>query len=239
MQAMPVASPKEGEGWRGRRGTATLLPMISGTLRSIQVGQPERFESDHGPWRTAIRKTAVASAHAGPLGLEGDAVADRRHHGGPHQAVLLYCAEHYPRWQAEWGGELLPGGAFGENLTVSGFDEATMCIGDRLEVGDVLLEVSKPRTPCRTLAWRHDRPGLVQEIQRNHRSGWYARVLQEGRLEPGLAVRLVDRPWPALTVAWTADVMRDRQARPADAAALADCPALCPEWRSRLRGGEA
>lgn len=141
-------------------------------LLSIQVGKPARYESDAGPWRTAIFKHQVAEpvrVHA--LGLEGDAVADTRHHGGPHQALLMYSADHYPRWQAEWGGELLPGGAFGENLTVVGIDESTACVGDRYEIGDVLLEVTKPRSPCTTLAWRHGRLDLVQIVERNHRSG--------------------------------------------------------------------
>lgn len=45
-------------------------------------------------------------------------------------AVLAYAAEHYPRWREELDDPGLAHGAFGENITVDGANEHTVCIGD-------------------------------------------------------------------------------------------------------------
>src|SRR5512139_209694 len=125
-------------------------------IESIQVGQPKAMpagvpgvEPQPRLLTTAIWKEPVAGpVMVGLDGVQGDAQADRKHHGGPWRAVLMYPAEHYPRWQAEWGRSDLGPGAFGENLTVSGLDEFTACLGDRYRIGAPVLEVTSPRTPC-------------------------------------------------------------------------------------------
>jgi MOSC domain-containing protein YiiM len=208
-------------------------------LLSIQVGTPRSYDApdDGGTYRSAIDKRPVAGrVRLGTTGLDGDTVADRRAHGGPEQAMLAYAIEHYAVWATE-GLERLGPGAFGENLTVSGTDETQVAIGDRWRIGDVVVEVSKPRTPCNRLAWRHGRPDLIRRIHEIGRSGWYLRVLEEGWLEAGLAIVLAARPHAEWTVRRTAQVMADRQARREEAAELARVPALAADWRYRLARG--
>ena len=203
---------------------------------SIQVGTPKAYVApdDGGTYQSAIDKRPVAGRiHLGSTGLSGDAVADRRAHGGPEQAMLLYSVEHYSAWEAEGLGPLEPG-AFGENLSVSGADESSVAIGDRWALGDVVIEVSKPRTPCNRLAWRHRRPDLVRRVHDTGRSGWYVRVLKEGWLEAGAPVALVSRPHVEWTVRRVAQVMASRQERREEAAALARLPELAADWRYRL-----
>jgi MOSC domain-containing protein YiiM len=125
-------------------------------------------------------------------------------------------------------------GAFGENLTVEGTDEETTCLGDQWRVGDVTFEVTKPRTPCMTLARRHRRPDMVKVVFENGRSGWYLRVLAEGWIEAGAQAVLVDRPYPQWPVRRVADVMRERQDRPEEARLLGSVPALAEDWRVTL-----
>ena len=43
-------------------------------------------------------------------------------------------------------------GAFGDNLTLSGLDLSSLCIGDILILPDLRLQVTAPRIPCRTLS---------------------------------------------------------------------------------------
>lgn len=184
---------------------------------------------------TAIAKQPVAGAlRVGRLGLEGDEVADRRHHGGEWRAVLMYAASHYPLWKSEVGRELIQG--FGENLRVSGLDETTICIGDRLRIGEVELVVTAPRSPCLTLARHLEVEDIVTRVTRNGRSGWYLRVAQEGVLTAGLAVELMARPFPQWTVAETAVLYRNRKLERGQARLLAECEALIPEWREALLG---
>ena len=182
---------------------------------------------------TAIAKQPVAGPLAlGRLGLKGDEVADRRHHGGEWRAVLMYADSHYRLWQSELGRELSQG--FGENLRVSGLDENLVCIGDRLRIGDVELVVTAPRSPCLTLARHLEVEDIVARVVQNGRSGWYLRVAREGMVEAGLDIELLDQPFPQWTVAATAVLYRNRKVAPDRARLLAECEDLIPEWREGL-----
>jgi MOSC domain-containing protein YiiM len=210
-------------------------------LESIQVGTPRTYGNPGSTdplsqsWTSAIRKEPVdGQMWAGREGLSGDHQYDRRSHGGPERALLMYSADHYPRWRSEWGRKDVGPGAFGENLTVSGLTEDTACLGDVYRIGEVRIEVSSPRTPCLTLARRHGIPDLVKTVVENHRSGWYLRVLQEGWLEAEMDVKLVDRPYPQWTVRRAAMVKRQRNDLREEAKLLAACAALQPEWRQLL-----
>ncbi len=212
-------------------------------VESIQTGQPRTSGradppgAPEKPWTSAIWKDPVEGrVWAGREGLSGDAQVHRPSHGGPERALLIYPAEHYPRWRAEWGIRDLGPGGFGENLTVSGVDEHAVCVGDVLQLGDVRLEVSGPREPCATLARRHHRSDLVDQVLGNDRSGWYTRVQHEGWLEPGLVIQLLDRPYPQWPISRAARVKRDRSRAPAEARLLADCPALLADWRTTIGG---
>jgi MOSC domain-containing protein YiiM len=214
-------------------------------LDSIQVGQPRTYgtpdaeDPEERPWTSAIRKEPVEGpVWAGREGLSGDHQYDRQGHGGPERALLMYSAEHYPRWRAEWGRKDVGPGGFGENLTVSGVSEDTACLGDVFRIGEVRIEVSSPRSPCSNLSRRHGLPDLVRTIVENHRSGWYLRVLQEGWLEAGADVLLADRPFPQWTIRRAADVRRYQASRPEEVRLLAACPALQADWRCKLGSRE-
>ncbi len=184
---------------------------------------------------SAIWKEPVTGpVRAGALALEGDAVANTRVHGGPDQAVLMYGSSHYPLWSAEWGRGNLGPGSFGENLTVEGLTEESVCIGDVFDIGEARLQVSHPRQPCATLARRHQMRDMIAVVQRNGRSGWYLRVLREGFLQAGQEIRLVERLHPEWTVRRAGLAMLHRKEQRSDAAALATCAALSAGWRDRL-----
>ncbi len=131
--------------------------------------------------KTGIYKEPASEAFVGALGLEGDAVCNKKHHGGPDQAVYLYAAEDYAWWSEELKRELGPG-TFGENLTTEGLDACGLAVGDRLTVGEVELEVTAPRIPCATLERRMADKGFVKRYMAARRPGAYLRVLHPGRL---------------------------------------------------------
>ena len=209
-----------------------LISIQTGTPRTVGTpGAESRMERE---FTSAIWKSPVSGpVHLGPLGLAGDAVADTRVHGGPNQAVLMYAAAHYPRWEQELGRRMEPG-AFGENLLVDGLDEDTACIGDVYEIGEVRLQVSHPRQPCATLARRHQIPDMIAIVRKNARSGWYLRVLARGSVEAGLPIRRLDQPHPEWSVRRAARAMLTRDGDPGEAAGLASCRGLSDEWRERL-----
>lgn len=147
---------------------------------------------------TGIVKAPVASAEVGRLGLAGDAICDRKHHGGVDQAVYLYFEDDYDWWAHE-GVATVPG-LFGENLTISGMTSATTAIGDRLAMGDVQLEVTYHRTPCMTFAARMGDAMWVRRFHRANRPGAYCRVLATGTVEPGLDVSVTPFAGERVTV---------------------------------------
>lgn len=211
-------------------------------LLSIQVGQPQTYTAavgDGAPdeWTTAFVKTPVD----GPVlvhetQLSGDAQVDLENHGGRDKAVLAYAADHYPLWRAEWEDASVPHGGFGENLTITGIDEATVCLGDVWSIGEVRFEVSQPRQPCWKMARRWNRPELPKRVIQNGRSGWYLRVLRPGTIAAGMAVLPEQRPYPEWTVARASAVMYDKQATVDILEELAGLPVLADSWRSHLTG---
>jgi MOSC domain-containing protein YiiM len=211
-------------------------------LASLNLGHPELLpdpfarEGGSPTHRTAIRKRPAAGpVRLGRLGLEGDEVADHRHHGGPDQAVLGYAGSNYPRWRLDLGDHpcLVPGG-FGENLTVEGTDEAEVGLGDVWRIGGTRLEVCQPRVPCETLARRFGIRDFVKRVTRAARTGWYLRVLEEGRLEAGMPIELLERPHPEWTVARAFEVMVDAHAPQELRRSLSRCPTLPAKWQARL-----
>lgn len=135
--------------------------------------------------RTGIFKQPVDHpVMVGREGLAGDRIVNRVHHGGPDQAVYIEGGIDLA-WWAEELGKPIPSGMFGENLTVEGLDNRSVAVGDRFEIGDVLLEVTAARIPCATFALRMDDPQFVKRYTRAARPGAYARVLREGILRAG------------------------------------------------------
>ncbi len=166
--------------------------------------------------------------------LDGDRQADLRVHGGPDQAVLCYSADHYPAWRSELGiPEIGPGG-FGENFTIAGATEESVCIGDVYGVGEAFVGVAAPRGPCWKISQRWRRPDLLERVERSGRHGWYARVLREGLVEAGAEMTLVERPYPDWTVARAAGAIRWRKRDPEEALRLSRVEALPAELREKL-----
>src|ERR1700746_2504362 len=137
-------------------------------LYSIQLGTPKNYGLENAidphdlPWTTGFFKTPVEGpVFAGSTNLSGDGQADLKNHGGIDKAVLAYSADHYPKWRDELWIPDMPCGAFGENLTIAGWGEESVCIGDIFRIGPVIFEVSQPRQPCWKLARRWRRHELV------------------------------------------------------------------------------
>src|SRR5437868_5920421 len=122
---------------------------MTGKIISCNIARPVTLNHDGRKVRTGIFKEPVDREillEAG--GVYGDLVADRRVHGGPQKAVYAYPSEHYAWWAERLRRDRLPWGTLGENLTIEGFDEQSVHIGDTFRIGAALVQVSKPRLPC-------------------------------------------------------------------------------------------
>jgi MOSC domain-containing protein YiiM len=216
------------------------LPEPSSTLCSIQVGAPQDYgfeaaaDAHDKPWTTGFFKSPIEGpVFVGETNLVGDSQADLKHHGGIDKAVLAYSANHYPKWRQELAMEM-PHGAFGENFTISGISEESVCIGDVLRIGSLTFEVSQPRQPCWKLARRWRMHALTGMVVNNGRSGWYLRVLETGWLEAPAPVQLLDRPNPDWSIARAHEVLHHRKSDLKLALELAEVPKLATSWVQEL-----
>lgn len=209
-------------------------------LVAVSVGMPQTLTSSvsdgrAAEWTSAIVKRPVAGAvWIGTINAAGDAQADLKNHGGPDQAILGYSAEHYDYWRATVPEIDWQYGGFGENFTISGQNEDTVCLGDVYAVGAVRLEVTKPRAPCYKISRRYGHKTLTALVEETGFHGWYYRVLDEGEVSAGMEVDLLVRPYPHLSIRKMNDVLAAPELYPELVAEIAASPATTDGWRARM-----
>ena len=202
-------------------------------LVSLNVGLPREVVHQGRAVSTGIFKEPVAGqVLLRRTNLDGDRQADLRVHGGADKAVYLYPFEHYAFWAAETGRDDFVYGQFGENFTVTGLLEDDIGIGDVLGVGQARLQVSQPRSPCFKLGIRMGDDEFPVRFAAANRTGFYLRVLEEGKVQAGDAIRILERAAGSMSVR---DLFALRQAADAtrtDYERAARLPGLSASWRA-------
>ncbi|GFG65095.1 MOSC domain-containing protein [Mycobacterium kubicae] len=206
-----------------------------------------RFRENPDPRRkakmTGIDKVpatgAVLVRPPGPMrgglgsGLVGDSIGNQKLHGGDDQAVYAYAREDLDAWETQLG-RTLTDGMFGENLTTSGIDVTNARIGERWRVGSdgVLLEVSAPRTPCRTFSAFLNLSQWIKTFTQAGKPGAYFRVLSPGTVQAGDPITVDYRPDHDVTIAL---VFRARMQEPELLPRLLVADALSAEMKGYAR----
>jgi MOSC domain-containing protein YiiM len=162
-----------------------LLSINVGPVRSVDLGE-----------RT-VRSAIVKEPVDGPVmitaaGVDGNEIG-YEHHGGPDQAVYAYAAEHYDHWARELNRDDLTYGMMGENLTVRGWLDEEVSIGDEFRVGGIVVRVTGPRIPCDKLDWRLGVRGFSKRFAQSRRFGLYLHVVEPGEVCAGDKVEIVRR----------------------------------------------
>ena len=169
-------------------------------LLSVNLGQPRELQIGRTVQRTGIFKETIPHpVQVNSLGLTGDFIASKKHHGGPDQAIYIYTQPDYDWWAEQLGRPLAPG-SFGDNLTISELLSAPVAAGDRLTIGSVIFEATSPRIPCSTLATRMGDPAFVKRFRQAEHPGIYCRVIQTGTIEAGQAVTYTPYPGERVTM---------------------------------------
>lgn len=187
---------------------------MTARIESVNVGSAEPNPARRGGGVTGFHKAPAASAMLRAPGDAGSGVVDdvignRRHHGGDRQAIYAFAREELDAWEQRLG-RALPNGAFAENLTTVGLDVDASRVGDLWAVGgEVVLEVTAPRTPCRTFAHRMAVKGWMRRFTEVGRSGAYLRVVTGGTVRAGDPVAVT----PAVGGRPLVDVFRDEMGR--------------------------
>jgi MOSC domain-containing protein YiiM len=179
---------------------------------------------------------------AGPVrveaeGIVGDEQADRRVHGGPEKAVHHYAAQHYQHLAEtfpEAAYALIPG-SLGENISACKLSESNVHIGDIFQVGNTVLQVSQPRSPCWKINYRFGVERMSMYIAQWRITGWYYRVLRPGIIEAGDSIVLVERQTEYFSIDQFWQVQLSREPNLGDLATLSEVRGLAPDWKRRLR----
>ena len=115
------------------------------------------------------------------FGIEGDA-----HAGKWHRQVSLLAFEKIDDFRNKGGN--VDFGAFGENLVVDGLELHKLPVGQQLQVGEVLLEVTQIGKEC------HDKCAIYYQVGEciMPKNGIFTRVLKGGKVKVGDQCTLID-----------------------------------------------
>jgi MOSC domain-containing protein YiiM/ferredoxin-NADP reductase len=202
-------------------------------LLSVNVGLPRDIEWKGRTVHTGIWKSPVQGrCPVGRLDLDGDGQGDLAGHGGEQRAVYVYQIESYRYWQEQLKRNDFVFGQFGENFTVEGLPDDTVCIGDRYKIGSAVFEITQPRVTCYRVGIRMNEPRMAALLTGSGRPGFYFRVLQEGEVGAGDEIVKVGEAKERMTVAEiNALLYSPNHARHQLEHAL-QIEALSPGWRS-------
>ncbi|NOR27684.1 MAG: MOSC domain-containing protein [Lutibacter sp.] len=168
---------------------------------SVNIGEKKTINYKGRVVETGIYKFPVSEIVLGEEDVESDAVVDRKYHGGIDQAVYAYSENHYVYWK-----ELYPNldwrfGMFGENLTISNLDETQIQVGNTYKLGEVILEVTKPREPCMKLELVFGTQKILKQFWNSTKSGLYFKVLKTGNVSVNDELILIAKSNNAPTIA--------------------------------------
>ena len=155
----------------------------SAESRVYQLNRKASTEDERG-----LPKQPVDEARLTKTGMEGDFNRYRHEEkrDDPDMAILVLPLETLETLNRE-GWPVRPGD-LGENITCVGIPESGLQPGRRFRVGDAVIEVAKPCTPCDNL-YLLPYVGVARgpEFLRVmlDRRGWFARVLVEGVVRKG------------------------------------------------------
>ncbi len=203
-------------------------------VESLYAGKIQRLEPEGQP--TGFYKTSINKADINELGIIGDRQADKRHHGGSEKALHQYSLDAYANLKKRYkklAPQFIPG-SMGENISASLMNEKNVYLGDKYQLGEVIIQVSQPRTPCWKINHKFHEPSMSKFIEENQLNGWYYRVLRTGQIERGDRIELISRYNNALNIYQFLRIIQQHRPKLAQLEQCLDCPDLAPEWQQRL-----
>lgn len=218
----------DGFGWED------VMSRLEFAIVSLNVGMPIVIDYQGRELLTGFFKHPVREPlYLGKMGFEGDGQGDLVHHGGADKAVCVYPIDYYPYWE-ERTGRKLDAVSFGENITVSGLVEDVIHIGDILQLGEAVVQVTQPRQPCFKLAHKHGIVELPQEVRNTGYTGYYFRVLEEGKVAPESVLVIQERHPLGVSVAYANQIRHHEKDNIPGIKRLLAVDALSSSWRETL-----
>jgi MOSC domain-containing protein YiiM len=165
----------------------------------------------------------------------GNREADPKHHGGLDRVLHHFPREHYGqyrRWDLMTTFRDAP--SMGENISTVGLNEAQVNIGDIIQIGDVTLQVTQPRSPCFKLNLQFGHPKFALAMQESRMCGWFYRVLSEGDIRPSDSICLLERKTD-ISVAKAMQIYFLAEFDAEQYQTLLECEGLAQSWVNSLQ----
>lgn len=211
----------------------TPIPHLEVEIIGLFAGTPQSRWPDKPT--SAIGKDPVTGFVAiNETGLTNDQQADLRVHGGLEKAIHHYAADHLGFWKARFPdhADRFRSGGFGENISTVGMTEQQICLGDIFSLGTAQVEICQGRQPCWKLNAHTEIPSMAVEFQKSGKTGWYYRVVENGKVQTGDRMRLLVRPHPRWKLSEIIAARFDSGLDADIAAEIAALPALSESWRT-------
>ncbi|WP_372369191.1 MOSC domain-containing protein [Candidatus Uabimicrobium sp. HlEnr_7] len=204
-------------------------------IKSLNIGSPQTIATTNNKFISAIRKTpTLQKVFLTKMGLKGDSCYDEKAHGGKDKALHMFCFENYTFFESRAESKLtIP--TFGENITISNYHEKIARIGDTLQIGEVIVQVSEPTIRCSKIGMSAGFKQMLKWIHEEFKTGFYLRVLQEGEIDVNSPVKLLNRGSEKATIdelnrAMFCNFNKQEIIKP-----ILEIASLSQGWKSKLR----
>jgi ferredoxin-NADP reductase/MOSC domain-containing protein YiiM len=163
-----------------------------GQIHSLYTGRKYKAQINGRIEPTAfVRTLRQGSIALGQTGFAGDELGTSRRLGEKNHAVYLFAERHYAHFE-EVLDRPIPRGSFSENILYSGPEEMDIRIGDHLQIGDAVIEITSPRVPCYKMAhFLGTDNGFPSQFSASSRTGFYAKIIEAGSVSAGNTLEVI------------------------------------------------
>jgi MOSC domain-containing protein YiiM len=218
-----------------QRKDAVICPSVSVAISELFRSQPTTL----GPQEIVssfIRTENPPELVVGHDDIFGNQVGNTEYHGGPFRVVHHFTGENYKALAASFPDKkhIFVPGSFGENFYSESLTGDDICLGDVFTTGQLKLQVTSPRFPCKKIDLRYEHNGILAWALRTGCVGWFYRVLNPGHIRKNQNLKLVERS-TSITLRQMMEVAHAPKEHMELVPNILDSPALAPDWRIRIQ----
>lgn len=169
-------------------------------IKEIYAGRESELKKKNKTYKTSYKKQPIVGSQlVNKEGLIEDNQSDKEVHGGEQRALCIFTQGSYDFFKEKHHIEL-PTCALGENITLLDCDDKDICLADQFSCGEAIFEVSQPRQPCWIISSILGIKNLTALIVKEGRSGFYLRVIKEGKISKDNEFKLINRKYETLNI---------------------------------------
>lgn len=203
-------------------------------IKEIYVGSESELQKKNKTYKTSYKKQPISgSQYVNFQGLEEDNQSDKEVHGGVQRALCVFTQGSYDFFKEKHNINL-PTCALGENITLLDCDDKDICLGDRFFCGEAIFEVSQPRQPCWIISSILGIKKLTALIVKEGRSGFYLRVIKEGKICKKDEFKLQIRKYEKLNIEYINKCYYNAKEHQEEIKEILEVPELSPFYRDDL-----